>query len=477
MSLHFPWLPLEVYSRTLDGAEDIPLAIVCRQKNQERIFQANALAQQQGVQLQQKLSAAVTICPNLRYVHQQLDQEQAALERLAYWACQYSSQVAIRSPYSLLIEVAGSFKLFGGQQELLRNMRSELDGLGHVAQMALAPVAAAAWVLARSHQGFICVADRGQLSARLQEIPLSCFDVNAQTLERLRAMGVHCLRELLALPREGLVRRYGQDLYDQVLKVLGQLPDVVDSIRLPERFVSSVQLLEPITHSEAILFVARRLLQELEYYLRARSMGTQCLQWCLQDEHGQQSFFELRASSPQRHCRYWLDLLSHHLEQLQLQHSVDVVQLKVLHCQAFAEQSQHLFSERAQSYHMDDLLDRLQARLGEEAVRTVCVRADHRPEHAWAYCQPGENTGLRTQALQRPLWLLAQPQALRYHQQQLFLRGPLQLMRGPERIESGWWQKGPVYRDYYVASNPRFECFWVFHDQRSQNWFLHGVFA
>ena len=76
------------------------------------------------------------------------------------------------------------------------------------------------------------------------------------------------------------------------------------------------------------------------------------------------------------------------------------------------------------------------------------------------------------------LLLLAEPQALVTLDGAPQHHGPLSLVAGPERIESGWWDGRPVTRDYYVARNPQGEICWVFRDYRQQRrWYLHGYFA
>ncbi|MDH4293615.1 MAG: DNA polymerase Y family protein, partial [Betaproteobacteria bacterium] len=56
--------------------------------------------------------------------------------------------------------------------------------------------------------------------------------------------------------------------------------------------------------------------------------------------------------------------------------------------------------------------------------------------------------------------------------------GPLTLLGGPERIESGWWDEQPVARDYFVARCPQYSLLWIYRE-RSANarWFLQGIFS
>ena len=61
----------------------------------------------------------------------------------------------------------------------------------------------------------------------------------------------------------------------------------------------------------------------------------------------------------------------------------------------------------------------------------------------------------------------------------LFVRQPLaQILSGPERIESGWWDGGDVRRDYYVVRCASGERAWAFLPAgAAEGWMLHGWFA
>ena len=123
------------------------------------------------------------------------------------------------------------------------------------------------------------------------------------------------------------------------------------------------------------------------------------------------------------------------------------------------------------------LIERLRARLGAEAVYGLCLVPEHRPESAWRVAEPTlpattRNRGRRpkpkcapTSAEGKPLWLLAEPQLLDGGERPCF-EGTLELEQGPERIESGWWDGRDVQRDYYVARNPAGVRLWVFRDRR-----------
>jgi protein ImuB len=48
-------------------------------------------------------------------------------------------------------------------------------------------------------------------------------------------------------------------------------------------------------------------------------------------------------------------------------------------------------------------------------------------------------------------------------------------IRGPERIETGWWRGPDVKRDYYCLDLANGVTLWVFLDRETGRWFLHGL--
>ncbi len=58
-------------------------------------------------------------------------------------------------------------------------------------------------------------------------------------------------------------------------------------------------------------------------------------------------------------------------------------------------------------------------------------------------------------------------------------QGPLHLVCGPYRIETGWWQDRWALRDYFVAADRSARRDWIYRerDHMHASWFLHGFFG
>jgi protein ImuB len=140
------------------------------------------------------------------------------------------------------------------------------------------------------------------------------------------------------------------------------------------------------------------------------------------------------------------------------------------------------------------LIERLRARLGEQAVYGICPVPEHRPEAAWQRVdalhldsalrtggRPGGHLEIDRRAqredARRPVWLLDEPSRLNPSEVRQWREGQAVLEEGPERIESGWWDGKGIARDYYIVRRSGGARLWVFQERQSRRWYLHGVFS
>ena len=378
-----------------------------------------------------------------------------ALEPIAAWACQFTPRVSLEPPRALVAEVQASLRLFGGRETLLARWRDGLDSLGVRASLALAPTARAALWLARGGGG------------ELGKLPLEVMDWD---LEFLKSIGISTVGELLALPREGLAQRCGQDLVDELDRALGILPEARRFFMPPTRFDARLELPAPVAHAEGLLFAARRLLLQLEGLLAARHAGIRSFSLQLEN------FIELKIglASPSRDAKRMELLLREKLASMALERPVEEVRLQADGFEPLGSRTAGMFGDAAaQDEDWARLLERLRQRLGHEGVCGLAPYPDHRPEHAWQRVEPGEWDPREFQPPgPRPLWLL-EPRKL---EQESF-----GLLAGPERIECGWWDGDDAKRDYFIAElaapDPlhRIALGWVYRE--GGEWYLHGLFA
>lgn len=462
-------------------------AVVEEQQGVHRVLMADPRAAQAGVQPGQTSNAALALVPDLHLEVRSEVREQQALELLATWLERFSSFVSMADRDLLLLEIAGSLKLFGGLKALRRTIVDGLREQGFDALLAIAPTPLAATWLARAGQR-ACIRDRSNIVSALRSLPLNCLCWPPTICESLEKVGVSTVGDCLRLPRDGFARRFGVSRLLELDRAVGRLPDPRDAWRSPETFVADFEMTEEQSDRELLLAICRELLQTHERFLLRRQLGTQQLLFSFYHLKAPATELHLGAASLSRSARHWFDLLKIRFEQLSLPEPVIAVRLRGGHARALSTDTQALsFTDEQQAasgYSMSQLAERLIARVGRQSVRGVAMCHDHRPQYAIRERDVLRESSIEkidtswVQGLKRPLWMLSEPVPLAVDGGHPVYRGRLQLLHGPERFETGWWDEDGVARDYYVASNSAGLRLWVFRNRSMHGgWYLHGLFG
>ena len=369
------------------------------------------------------------------------------------------------------MEVEGSLRHFGGRWQFLARLRTGLPRLGFEARIAEAPTARAALWLARGGGG------------RLEALPVAVTGLAPEALELLGRLGIGTIGALLRLPREGVARRFaqfsaqcsGQGLLEQLDQAGGKVPEAREFFAPPARFAARLELPAPVMQAEQALFAVRRLLAQMEGFLAARHAGVRGFTLELLHDASPATTLQVGLAAPGRDAEHFARLLRERLARITLGAAVEAIGLEAGGCEILAQESRSFFGDpQARGEEWLRLVERLQARLGSEAVHGLEMHPDHRPERAWIPVSPGKEFSAKEQKQNgsRPLWLLEQPRRL--------AEGEFTLLAGPERIESGWWDGAEARRDYFIARTGEASLAWIYRERGAQaggGWFLHGLFA
>lgn len=438
-----------------------------------------------GIQSGMPLSSAHALVTALRVAERDTAAEREALERLAAWAGQFTSQVSIVSSRALLLEVEGSLRLFGGLESLRHALRVGVSGLGYSAVFSVAPTPLAAIWLARAGDE-TPITDLPALAGRLFELPLACLDLSKNQYVLLRDIGLTTLGECLHLPRDGLARRLGAEFVTALDRAFGRLPDPRTSFVAPPTYEARLALPSAVDSTEGLLFPLNRLVLELSGFLAARMVGVQELVLLLKHAKAPVTRIGLGLAQPTRDARRLTDLFRERFARVELPEPVEEIVLAASRLLPLAATDRDFFMSKGEATEtVSELIERLGARLGREAVCGLITIPEHRPEHAWHYLdaracgatEPGAATS-QTAPGERPLWLLREPAPLEVQDGRPCLGGALELKPDAERIESGWWDGNDVRRDYYVARDTAGARLWIYCELGGdRRWFLHGVFG
>jgi protein ImuB len=476
IAVYLPQLPLEALTRSLATPE--PQAVA----EHHRVVACDGKALARGVRAGSPVSAARALAHDLLVRPRDPAEETEALLGLAGWAAQFTPSVALELPDALVLEVSGSLRLFGGTDPIRTSLREGCAQMGFTMRAACAPTARGAAWLARAGAER-CIGRADALPAALAALPLRIAVRAADTLEALHAIGARTVGDLAALPRDGLARRFGQQLLDDLDRAHGRLADPRAFYVPPAAFHARLELPAEVTQAERLLFAARRLFVQLEGFLAARAGGMRRLELRLFHREATATVVPIGLVAPSRAANHFTLLARERLGTVALPEPVRALALTATDVVPLAGENIALFAD--ENGGLEDwpkLVERLRARLGSAAVHGVAVAEAHRPEHASQAREPmlarqkewreGGKAGLR------PFWLLAAPRPLEEIDAEPHCGGPLKLVAGPERIESGWWDGDDVARDYFVAQTADHALVWVYRTRgAAAGWFLHGLFA
>jgi protein ImuB len=463
-----PGLALEC----LAAADSIlPAVVVEAERGQLRVVAASHSARQAGIAAGTKLSTAMALAASLQVLERAPSRERKSIESLADWAETLTSLVSIEAPESLLLEVAGSLALFGSLAAIKDKLRAEVARRHRSFCLCAAPTATAALWLARGAGADVL--QWNQLAGSLAGLPLGVTRWPPEVQALLYDLGLRTIGDCARLPRDGFARRVGRPYLLDLDRAFGRCVDLRAQLKKPQSWSSAVELGEETVESALFIEAVEQLLDELCAELRKRQVEVASLELAFVHLHRPPTVEKIDLREPTSSRDRLLHLVEDRLERSAL--PVPAVALRMASgvFRPMQRRAADLFELEPHDERAEALLERLQERFGLAAVHGLRAVQEHRPEKAWVKSPQSDGRGPAGLAVReaRPLWLLHKPVAIEAR------RDSLQILSGPERIESGWWDEQDVARDYYTARNGDGQRLWVFRDHRSRSWFLHGLFG
>ncbi|HYE37663.1 DNA polymerase Y family protein [Methylocaldum sp.] len=475
---YLPHLPLEVFKLE----EDHPAAIWEDSGGRSFVHAVTSAARVFGIHSGSPMNAALALCADLQLHRRDEQMEYEALEKLAETGLGFTPWVSLNYPAALLLEIRASLSLFGGLDALVQRLRTELQSLGHRSILAAAPTPFPAWLMASS--GLERTVENPAASrSRLGDLAIAHLPLERDTANRLAKAGLHTLRDLWRLPRDGLARRYGLTLLRQLDRAAGREKELPKLFRTPPAFQIYRELTAETENLAYLLPICATLLEDLAAFLRQHDAATDRLELKLFHFRRSATRLELKLRYASRDPAQLSILLNERLERMSLPAAVTALRLRCSALQPYRARVADLFAaETPGALDWEALLEQLQQRLGRDALRFLGTPADHRPERAWKGVSgaPGDAVcdwtrdespiGIAMGKERRPLWLLPKPQP--------YDPTGSRLLPERERIESGWWDGASIRRDYRVAVSPEGVRAWVYRElDGNGGWYLHGLFA
>jgi protein ImuB len=433
----------------------------------------------------------------------------AALEALARWCTRLAPIVAPDPPDGLLMDLSGCERVYKGRRPIVQQIALAMARLGLRARIAMAPSFGCAWAMARFGPPGVplLIVPEGKQREAISPLPVCALRIDPPTQLALREVAVDRIGDLLRLPRSSLTSRFGDSLLLRIDQALGDAMEVITPVRPPDPVRAEILFDGPTTQHEALQMAAKELLDDLVAELRRRIRGTRRVEFRLIRSDLPPLTLEISTSRPTSNAPHLWKLLRPKLERAQLGFGVEGLQAEAQRLARMRDNQTYWHAppqprSGAATSSLNpiapELIDTLAARFGESRVILPRITESHIPERITRLTSAMQP--LRERVLPelidapRPTILLDHPEPVEVIA--LWPDGPPSWMRwrdrelklahaaGPERVVGEWWRlrKPPTrrtpllrHRDYFRVTDESGVCLWLFRDDATARWFVHGL--
>lgn len=539
LSIWFPRLAAERLLRLGAACPDAPFAVVRDARQRQVLASVSAAAEAAGLSPGQPLADAMAVCPGLVTRRESPAAEAAFLAALRRWAERVSPWIAEEAPDGLVADVTGCAHLFGGEAGLLDRIAEDCAGFGLTLRAAIADTRGAAWALAhhagaggaphrsgdeirqearatrataarrrRAHPAelprkAIHIAPPGRMHGALAALPVAALRLAPDTAEALARLGLRRIGDLAGQPRAALARRFGPELVTRLDQAFGAAPEPVAPASPAPHFAARLTLPEPIGLEADVMAALDRLLDRVSARLSEAGRGARRLRLEAMRVDGTRAAVEVGLARPATDPDRVRPLFALKIGGIEAGFGIDALRLEAILTEPLAPRRPRGHLDAAEAARrraapegaLEDLVGRLGARIGLEAITRHHPAGSHVPEktatvQAAAWTEPFDGRwpvppAPRPLALWRPEPVIAPetpapPARFRWRGRDLATAAA----EGPERIAPEWWLDDPDWRtgqrDYWRVTTDAGDRLWLYFAHggtMSPGWFCHGAFA
>lgn len=408
--------------------------------------------------------------------------------------------------WGIVVDLSGTERLHGETETLLEKLTAKLAHIGVEASTAVAPTLGGAWALARfSRQSIVRVADIVSLRTMLALLPIEALRLPTTTRAALHEVGVTRIGELLKIPARTLTVRFGHVLLNRLDQALGRVDESFRALPIPTIFRATARFEVPLTHHAALERTIVRLIEKLLEKLAATGYTARTFFIYLEgrslDRSKKTILKPIHLTNATTNIAHLTSVITPVIETIRFEEGAELIVVaadtieRALHTQSdFLDHPETTIVEGARN----ELLNTLVVRLGEDRVRRAIFHPSYIPERSFSFepiradgKEPLPSGPTHSLVVDRPPHLFSPPErakviAMLPDKPPSWIDwrqsgGKIIYGTGPERIAPEWWHSDITTpaeeRDYFKVQTENGAWLWVFRNNHTHEWFVHGVWV
>ena len=216
----------------------------------------------------------------------------------------------------VLLDVSGLEKLIGNSKQLAKAIVQVLKDHEVSGNVAVAENIDTALLLARHNEGLNHTAAGDE---KFRKLPLTELEIDPDTLRVFEALGIGRIEELLDVPEDELISRYGRD-FRKILDIARQTSKSTLTPNVEEKNIGwKYELDFPVEDFEQLIFIVNRGLEELTTAIDHEAKSTEQIDIHFkleepdslsENEMPRAKSYEIKASFPTLNRAFWLKLMN-----------------------------------------------------------------------------------------------------------------------------------------------------------------------
>lgn len=520
--IYFPEWSVDVTRRQLSDLKPPlnPEAILLttNKSNQTEIVRACRNSLSAGVRPGMSLALAKALTPTNTY-DQSFDplRDLRALQTLAAWCLRFTPSVGLDRElrnahardqldrldprfWGIILDMTGTQRLHRDLSQLANRLHTAFK---ERAKIALAPTISGAWALSRYRLQSPTVAPSYEaLNTLIAELPVAALRIDRDCSENLNELGINTVSELLKLPRHTLAQRFGKNILFRLAQLSGGVEERVYPITPIERYYKQKIFEPPLHNRRSITTAIESIFNTLINDLKQARVAAKLFKLSVSDTSSKTTEKHLPLASATNDSGHLSAIIQPIIDSISFCGEVRMISIEaqeVVYTTPIQTSfyTQHSPQSEAIERAYTELLNSFSVRIGKDRVLRARLTQSHIPERAFSYSSAIESYQTSPPIpsyapSERPTILFSQPEpistiALLPDKPPSWIRWrstnlPVTIGVGPERIAPEWW-RGEIgkrlfaERDYFKVQDGAGRWLWVYRDQTTQTWFVHGVWT